>query len=206
MLEGRLAIEPAGAAGPPRVALEARLADATIGAPLLGGAGGGGLDLGAGRVTVAARLQGTGHGRGGLLATLAGEVTLAVADGQLIGYDLPAVQAAAALPELAAAEAALRRVLLAPGGATAFERLEAAAAIAEGRLTLERAGFGTEGGGGPAAAQGTVDLARGVVDLVLSTAPVASAPPVGLRLNGPVEAPRRLPELAPFLRWKAEQG
>jgi hypothetical protein len=98
-------------------------------------------------------------------------------------------------------------LLAAPGGATAFERLQAGATIAEGRLTLgQAAGFGTEGGGGAAEAEGSVDLARGVMDLVLSTAPVAGAPAVRLRLNGPVEAPRRLPELAPFLRWKAEQG
>lgn len=205
-LEGMLSVEPAEAAGaPPRLALEARLADATIGAPLLG------LpvpDLGAGRLGLEARLQAVGHSLAGLRATLAGELTLAVADGQLVGYDLPAVQAAAALPDLAAAEAALRRALTAPGGATAFARLDLAGRFAEGRMTVLSAGLGTDGGGGAATAEGEVDLARGggVLDLTIATAPVADAPAVRLRLNGPAAAPRRLPELAPFLRWKAEHG
>jgi hypothetical protein len=34
---------------------------------------------------------------------------------------------------------------------------------------------------------------------------VPDAPEIGLRLTGPLAAPRRLPELAPFLRWRAER-
>jgi hypothetical protein len=208
-LQGRLGggrLEAAFAAGfaepaaPPRLTLEARLQDATIGAPLFGLP----LDLGAGRAQVTARLEAQGHGWAGIAGTLGGEVTLGVKDGQLAGYDLPAVQAAAAQPGFAAAEAALRRALTEPGGATAFERLEATARIADGVVSLDRAALGTERGGA-AAVEGRIDLTRGVLDLVLSTVPVAEAPPIGLRLTGPFAAPRRQPELVPFLLWRARQ-
>lgn len=201
-LEAALAIGFADPAAPPRLMLEARLTDAAIGAPLLGLP----IDLGAGRAGLAVRLEARGHGLAGLVATLGGIVELGVTDGQLIGYDLPAVQAAAAASEFAVAEAGLRRVLATePGGATAFERLEAVARLAQGVATLERAAMGTEGGGA-ARAQGRIDLSRGTLDLVIATVPVADAPPIGLRLTGPAGAPRRQPELAPFLKWKAERG
>jgi len=44
-----------------------------------------------------------------------------------------------------------------------------------------------------------------VLDLRLATRPVPEAPEVGLRLSGPAAAPRRVPELAPFLLWRAER-
>jgi hypothetical protein len=121
----------------------------------------------------------------------------------LIGLDLAAVQAAAALPELSATEAALRDAL--GGGASAFERLEVVGPLAEGRLRLETARLASERGGGATTATGEIDLARGTLDLRLLARPVAEAPEIGLRLTGPATAPRRLPELAPFLRWKAER-
>lgn len=197
-LEGRLGIA-FGGPGPPVLGLEARLEDATVGAPLFGLP----FDIGAGRLRLETRLEARGHGLDGLAATLGGELRLALRDGQLIGYDLPAVQAAAALPGLAAAEAALRRALLAPG-ATAFERLELEASIAEGLVALRQGEIGSEAGA-TAAAGGRIDLARRVLDLELATTPVAGAPAIGLRLGGPVAEPRRQPELAPFLRWKAQQ-
>lgn len=200
-LDATMAAGFADPARPPDLALEASLADVTIGAPLLGLP----LDLGAGRLRVAARLAARGHGFAGILGSLGGEATVAVRDGQLAGYDLAAVQAAAALPELQAAEAALRAALSAAGGATPFERLEATARIADGVATLERAELGTERGGS-AMAEGRIDLARGTLDLTLSAAPIAGAPPIGLRLTGPAGAPRRQPALVPFLKWKAEQG
>lgn len=123
--------------------------------------------------------------------------------GILNGYDLGAVHAASALPDLTEAEAALRRAL--SGGATEFERLEGTARFAEGRATLADASLSTEGGA-VASAAGEVDLGRGgALDLRIATRPVAEAPEIGLRLYGPAADPQRLPEIAPFLRWRAEQ-
>ena len=52
---------------------------------------------------------------------------------------------------------------------------------------------------------GEVDLGRGALDLRLAARPLPEAPEVGLRRTGPAAAPQRVPELAPFLRWRAER-
>ena len=109
------------------------------------------------------------------------------------------------MPDLADAEAALRRALSDKAGATAFERLEAEARFADGRAALgDAAALSTEGGA-VAAVSGGADFGRGALDLRIATRPVAEAPEIGLRVAGPAADPQRLPELAPFLRWRAER-
>ncbi|SDC73729.1 AsmA family protein [Belnapia rosea] len=191
LLRGGLTIE--GTASPPRLALEAKLEHATIGEPLFGLP----LDLGAGRVDGQASLQATGHSLAALTATLGGQASVTIQDGLLAGVDLGALQATAAL---SSPEAGLRADLA--GGATAFERLEAAATVTDGRIALVRTSIATEGGGA-ASASGEIDLARGTLDLRLASRPLAEAPEIGLRLTGPLAEPRRLPDLAPFLLWRA---
>jgi uncharacterized protein involved in outer membrane biogenesis len=185
-----------GSANPPRLALEMVLEDATISDPLLGLP----LDLGAGRAAGSVRLAASGHSMAALMATLEGGFSLNVRDGVLIGFDLAALQAAAGQQTLAEAE--LRQALA--GGATAFEWLELASQVTEGRAVLTTARLTAEGGGSLAAG-GEIDLGRGALDLRLAAQPVAEAPEIGLRLAGPATAPQRLPELAPFLRWRAER-
>jgi hypothetical protein len=111
--------------------------------------------------------------------------------------------AAAALPDPAAAEAGIRGAL--DGGATAVERLEGGWRAAGGLVTLEEARLVAEGGAS-GAVEGGIDVARGGIDLrVLLQPGPAEAPAIGLRLTGPAATPRRQPELAPWLRWRAEQ-
>ena len=197
-LRGALAVE--GAAEPPRMALDAALSGTAVSGPLFGGLP---VDLAAGKADAKAELAASGHSAAAMLATLGGTLAFGVRGGILNGYDLGAVQAASALPDLGEAEAALRRALA--GGATEFERLEGTARFADGRATLEGAVLSTEGGA-VASATGGVDVGRGgALDLRLATRPVAEAPEIGLRVSGPAADPRRQPELAPFLRWRAEQ-
>ncbi len=199
-LTGTLLVTPEAA---PRIALEAALTDAIVTAPLFGGLA---LDIGAGRLGGSARLRATGHSLAAFAATLAGAMAVEVRDGTLIGYDLPAIHRAATLPVLADAEAGLRDALDGTAaGATAFARLELTARAEAGRLALGRAVLGGEQGR-EASASGEVDLARRTLDLLLATVPLAEAPPVGLRLTGPAAAPARVPDIAAFLRWKAERG
>lgn len=195
-LKGALTVE--GAASPPRLALEAALADAIISGPLLDLP----LDLGAGRVEGTARLAAEGHSMAAILSTLTGQAAVTVRDGVLVGFDLAALQSAGGIAELRPAEAALRQALA--GGATAFERLEGRARLEGGRAVLEEMRLVTEGGG-VAVASGAIDLGRGALELRLAARPVADSAEVGLRLTGPAGAPRRLPELAGFLRWRAER-
>ncbi|RAI59233.1 AsmA family protein [Roseicella frigidaeris] len=194
-LKGALTVD--GAVAPPRLGLEATLADAIITGPLLDLP----LDLSAGRAEGQVRLAASGHSMAALLATLDGEATVALRDGMLLGFDLPALQAAAGITDLRPAEAAMRRALA--GGATAFERLEGVLRLAEGRAVLDGTRLLTEGAG-EAVASGGIELGRGALDLRIGARPVAEAPEIGLRLTGPAGAPQRLPELAAFLRWRAE--
>jgi hypothetical protein len=136
-----------------------------------------------------------------LAATLEGSLGLVVRDGVLVGLDLAALQAAA-LAEPGPDEAAMRQALA--GGGSAFDRLEAAAQVTAGRASLT-AGTVVTQAGGEAGLSGDIDLARATLDLRLAARPVAEAPAIGLRLTGPMAEPRRLPELAPFLRWRAER-
>ena len=76
--------------------------------------------------------------------------------------------------------------------------------LAEGRATLAGTRLETEGGG-EAVASGAIDLGRGALDLRVAAKPMPEAAEVGLRLTGPAEAPRRLPEFAGFLQWRAER-
>ena len=61
-------------------------------------------------------------------------------------------------------------------------------------------------GGASAWLEGSLDLPRDAIDLRLRAQPMPEAPEVQLRISGPTDAPRRLPELSPFLRWRAERG
>lgn len=185
---------------PPRLSLAGRLAEATLGAPLFGMP----VDLTAARGDANFALEAVGHSPAALLATLSGQVQLNLRDGVLTGFDLAGAAQASAGADALAAEQAVREALR--RGATAFDRLEAEAALAAGRLRLEKGRMVAEGGG-TAALAGEIDLPRGTLDLRLLARPdMPDAPDLGLRLTGPAEAPRALPETSGWARWRAERG
>jgi uncharacterized protein involved in outer membrane biogenesis len=194
-LTGGFALATAGVV--PRLTLNAQLSDATLGGPLLEMP----VDIGAGRISGEITAQASGHGPGGLLATLSGEARLAVRDGALIGFDLPAAARAARLEPLGAAEAAMRAALLA--GSTPFEQLNLAARLEAGRAVLGETSL-VAAGGITATGAGEVDLSRQALDLRLA-AQLGEGPEIALRLNGPAGRPRAVPELAPWLRWRSAQ-
>ncbi|WP_439597368.1 AsmA family protein [Falsiroseomonas sp.] len=184
----------------PRLALAGRLAEATLGAPLFGLP----VDLTAARGTLGFTLEATGHAPAALMASLDGRLQLDLRDGVLAGFDLATAAQASAGPDAVAAEAAIRAALL--SGATAFDRLEAEATLGGGRLRLASGHMAAEGGGA-ATLTGEIDLPRATLDLqVLARPAMPEAPDLGLRLTGPADAPRRLPETSAWARWRAERG
>ncbi len=196
-LDGRLALD--AAATPPALSGALGLVGATLAAPVFGTP----FDIAAGQFQARGRFEAQGHAPAALLATLAGEGRFGVVDGVLSGLAMAEVAAGAALPDPAAAEAAIRAAL--DGGATAIDRLEGGWRAAGGLVTLEEARLVAEGGAS-GAVEGAIDLARGGIDLRMLVQPgPAEAPAIGLRVTGPAETPRRQPELAPWLRWRAEQ-
>ena len=121
----------------------------------------------------------------------------------LAGLALRDAYASAGLADAAAAEAALRRALL--GGATAVERLEGGWQLTAGRLELLEMRLAGEAGVS-ARMTGFMDLPRQALDIAVALRPpVADAPDIGLRFSGPAATPQRLPDIAPWARWRAGQ-
>jgi hypothetical protein len=186
-------------AQPPRLEGDFEIAGATIAHPIFDLP----LDLAAGRIALAGRLAASGHAQAALLSSLEGSGRFLLADGVVAGLALREAYAAAGLADPVVAEAALRRALL--GGATAVERLEGGWRLSAGRLELQDMQLAGEGGLS-AQVTGAVDLPRQTLDIGFALRPPnAGAPDIGFRFSGPAAAPLRLPDIAPWARWRAEQ-
>ncbi|WP_161600766.1 AsmA family protein [Teichococcus oryzae] len=192
-LGGTLRVE--GATSPPAITLQGKLGGVPVTGPLTGLP----VDLRAGQIEAEAALRAAGFSPAALLATLAGEGRLSVRDGVLEGVDLRALLAAAGAPSMPEAESRMRHAL--SEGATGFEALDATITLEAGRAVLRDGRLAVAETPG-ASLQGEVDLARGGLNLLLSVQD-GDAPPFGLRLGGTTGAPRPVPELAEWLRWRA---
>lgn len=196
-VEGRILIE--AAADPPVISGALGLAGATLSEPLFGLP----FDIAAGQIGAEGRFTARGHAPDALFATFEGEGRIAITHGVLSGIALAQAAAASGLAELSAAEEGVRAALA--GGATAAERIEGGWRAAGGIVTLEGVQIAAEGGA-TGAIEGRIDLLRRSLDLRLLVQPAAAgAPAIGLRVSGPALAPRRQPELAAWIRWRAEQ-
>ena len=192
-LTGQAALD---AAAPPHLSLQGSLSGATLPGPLLGGA----LDLAGGRLDAAVALAATGFSPGAMLATLEGSAQATLRDGVLAGLDVQGVDDALGRANAASAQAGVAAALA--GGATAFTRLDAAVTVQHGVARVRQAAL--EAPGGHASLTGTLDLPIDSADLQLTLAPAwPEAPAIGMRLIGPVAAPRRAPELAALAGWLA---
>ncbi|MFC0384751.1 AsmA family protein [Muricoccus vinaceus] len=190
-LRGSAALDASGET--PRATLSAMLRGAGITGPVLGLP----LDIVAGEANAEARLEAAGSSPATLLATLSGEAALQARRGVLTGLDAAAAGRAAAAGD----EPALRRAL--SGGATGFDELSLRATLSAGRAALAEGR--ASGEGVELSLRGDLDLPRAALDLLATEAPGAPVPPVGIRLTGPAADPRRLPDLAAWLRWRAER-
>lgn len=182
-----------------RLSAEGSFADVTLDGPLSGRP----VDIGGGRLSGEFRLSSAGGDPAALVAGLGGEAQLSLRDGLLQGLDGAAAVAALGLEDPRAAEAGLRAALR--EGTTALESATARLSLAAGTLTVDAAELNV-GAGAALRLAGQIDLPRDVLDL-RATLPVAEgAPEVALRLTGPSLRPRRLVEVAQWLRWRAEQA
>lgn len=196
-MEGRGNLDTS--AQPPRLEASFEITGATLAHPIFDLP----LDLAAGRLALAGRLAASGHAPAALVSSLEGSGRFLLADGVVAGVALRDAHAAAGIADPVAAEADLRRALL--GGATAVERLEGGWHISTGRLSLQEANLVAEGGVA-ARVTGSVDLPRATIDIGFALRPPATeAPDIGLRFSGPAAAPQRLPDIAPWARWRAQQ-
>ncbi|WP_421988910.1 AsmA family protein [Roseococcus sp.] len=182
-----------------RFSTEGSFTDVVLSGPLTGRP----MDIGAGRLSGEFRLASNGNAPAALVAGLGGTARLTLRDGVVQGLDAAAAAEALGLPALRAAEAGLRAGL--GGGATSIERGMANLSLAAGTVTIDEAALSGEGGLTLGLA-GQIDLPRDVIDLRVTLPVQEGAPAVALRLTGPSGAPRRLVEIAQWLRWRAEHA
>ncbi len=186
------------AQGPsPSLELDARLEGAVVSEPLL--AIPGLPDLASGRADATLALRAEGHGPAAWRASMAGQGELVLREGTLLGIDLAALEAAAALP-MAEAQDGLRAAL--ETGGTPFASLTLPFTAEAGLVRLGEARL--QGEAGEAMLAGQFDLARESPDLRLIF-PRPEGPPLSLWFGGRLDAPRRLPEIAAHLRWRSER-
>lgn len=182
-----------------RLSAEGSFTDVVLSGPLTGRP----VDIGAGRLSGEFRLASTGNAPAALVAGLGGAARLSLRDGVVQGLDGVAAAGGLGLGDLRAAEAALRAALR--GGATPVDRGTASLSLAAGTVTIDEAALSGDAGL-VLGLSGQIDLPRDVLDLRVTLPVQEGAPEVGLRLTGPSTAPRRLVEIAQWLRWRAEHS
>lgn len=199
-LQGSAGLDVSGET--PRVTLDGALAGFSLTEPATGLP----LDMASGRGDAAFRVVAEGNSPAAMLATLSGSASLSATDGTLSGLDLSGAAAAVAADAAGseppqAVDDALRAAL--SGGTTSFQNFAVRAGIDHGVLSLADAQLA--GPAGTVAFSGVVGLPLGSCDLRAEVRLAGPDMPVlGVRLTGPLGAPRRIPELAGFARWRAD--
>ena len=151
-----------------------------------------------------ARFAAAGRSSADMAARLNGEGKLAVRNGVVAGFDLPAVDRQ--LTNLRNIGSLLGLVQAGlSGGTTAFSSLAASFHAANGVVTTRDARLDAQGG--TATGVATIDLPRWTlnsrVDIRLAT---ATAPPLGLRFEGPLDNPRKIVDVNALERYLVERG
>ena len=192
--DGTLAADGDFAGGPmPAGRVAFRLADADMTALVRALAG---ADAVSGRATVEGDLALQGQSVRALIGSLAGRVSIAAREGAVKDVDLPAISrqigALATLDTLAdvpgfvgATERSLSQ------GRTAIHSLDGAIVLEEGEARIET--FAVVADGAVGDVEGFADLPAWQVDLtaLFRLTDHADAPPVGVRLEGPIDEPAR---------------
>ena len=150
-------------------------------------------------------LASSGHAPAELQSHLNGSAKLAVSDGQIKGFDLRAAdRALAEKPGIGSLLLLVQSGLT--GGATHFSQLSGSAHIEQGVVTSDDIKLQADGGFATGTAK--VDLPANMIDahadFRLQSA--ADAPPLVMRLFGPLDSPRRVLDVKPLQQWLSEHG
>jgi uncharacterized protein involved in outer membrane biogenesis len=174
----------------------ANLKDARLGA--------GGIAVAQGRLTGDARLQSAGRSSYELVSALNGDARLDVRDGLISGFDLPAVNQRLSHIENIGSLLGLVQSGMS-GGSTRFSALTGSFHADNGVITSRDLKLDAEGGG--ATGEATVNLPRYTIDSRIAfRLAEQSAPPLALRLEGPLDAPRKIIDVNALQRYLAERG
>ncbi len=164
-----------------------------------------GIDVAQGTLSLAATLGTQGQSIHGLVSHLDGRAKLAVRDGVVQGFDLGAVRKQ--LDNIENVGSLLQLVTAGlRGGQTRFSELTGSFRIDKGLVMTEDLALVAEGG----TAQGTatIDLPDYTVQsrIGLFLAGKADAPPLVIRLSGPLDNPTRTVDVNELQAWAVRQG
>jgi len=140
-----------------------------------------------------------------LVRSLGGNGRLDVRDGRLRGFDMRRIGDGVARLARPADLLRLAETALA-GGSTRFERLAGSFAIAEGVVRSDDLTLAGDGLTGDATL--VADLPKWRIDMpiVFRLADRPDTPPLGVRIEGPLDQPRRKIDTGPIKTWALEQG
>jgi uncharacterized protein involved in outer membrane biogenesis len=166
--------------------------------------GAGGIQVTQGRLDADAKWTGAGRSPFDLVSTLNGDGRLAVRDGLITGFDLPAVnQRLNNIENLGSLLGLVQSGL--SGGTTRFSALNGTFRADNGVVSSRDLKLAAEGG--TATAETTIDLPRYTQDTRIAfRLAEGSAPPLGLRLEGPLDSPRKVVDINQLQRWLVERG
>ena len=163
------------------------------------------IDIAKGKVNFKMSLSGRGASSKAIARSLAGSGSLNVTQGAVSGFDLARVNQRIARLNDAVSLLTLLQTAMA-GGTTRFSRLSGTFAVKGGVLRSNDVSIIADGGTG--AGRLMVDMGRWLMDgdvrFRLSGNP--QAPPFGLRMKGPLDAPRRIIKANALQAWLAERA
>jgi uncharacterized protein involved in outer membrane biogenesis len=164
-----------------------------------------GLSQAAGKYDAQFHLSAQGRSQAELVSRLNGDGGFAAKDGVVEGIDLPAVNRQLSNLNNVASFAGLAATVQG-GGKTAFSQMSASFRANNGVVTSNDIKLIADGGQG----SGTMaaDLPQWSQDARLSfkLSGIANGPSLGLRLQGPLDAPRKFIDIDDLQRWAVEKG
>ncbi|MBF0269893.1 MAG: AsmA family protein [Alphaproteobacteria bacterium] len=164
-----------------------------------------GLHQAAGKYDAQFSLTSSGRSEAELVSHLTGNGGFAAKDGVVEGIDLPAVNRQLANINNVAALAGLASTV-SGGGKTAFSQMSASFKANNGIVTSNDIKLVADGGTGSGTMQ--ADLPQWTQDAKLAFKLTGSAngPSLGVRLQGPLDAPRKFVDIDDLQRWAVEKG
>lgn len=199
---GRLAANgQLAAGGTPTIKANVTLRDADLKQGLADAAGIGRIE---GRADLDLALTANGRSPLDLISSLAGQGKLAARDGTVYGIDLPA--ASKRLDNIDRVTDILDLARAAASGSTHFSTLTGTFAIDKGVARSDDIKLVADAADGNATA--TIDLPRWTLQSRVSfrLTEHASAPPLVVTLEGPLDDPRKVLDINPLEKWLAQRG
>ena len=164
----------------------------------------GGLRLEKGRMGADLRLAAAGTSPAALVASLAGNGRVEVADGEISGFDLAAMDTRLRTMENLGSLLGLVQAGLS-GGSSRFSSLSGTFTADKGVVASRDLVLVAEGGGATGIA--TVDLPRETISSKIAFRLAApDAPALGLRLEGPLASPVKAVDINDLQRWLVQKG